>query len=131
MTRNARYEAYYSARQDARIADASLQPRPVTLPAQAYGREPIEWARERPPVWVWVQWDRGPATRIAAWARGWNDRVVVVEWTGEHGTRDTVVWRQAVSRRYVGPVGGTEAGGRAGAARGGPPSRNAPRAGRA
>ena len=102
MTKNRRYEAYYDALNDLRIHEAAERPRPVTLPQQAFGPEPIEWVKgSRPAVWAWVQWDRGPATRIPAWAKGWNDRVVVVEWAGEHGMRDAVVWRQAVAHRHA------------------------------
>lgn len=79
------------------------RPAPVTLPQQAYGPQPIEWARpsERPAVWVWIQWPDGPAERTAAFATGWNDRVVIVELAGEGGTRSVVVWRSAVAHRQV------------------------------
>lgn len=74
----------------------------MTLPQPAYGPQRIEWAPGAyPPVWAWVQWDRGPATRIPARAKGWNDRVVIVEWDGPGGFRDTVVWRQAVTVRHA------------------------------
>jgi len=74
--------------------------RPTRL-LQAFGPHPIEWVNGSPPsVWASVHWDRGPAMRIPARAKGWNDRVVIVEWDGPGG-RDTVVWRQAVTRRDV------------------------------
>lgn len=100
ITKNRRYEGYYDALNDRRMAEAAA--RPCTLPAQAYGPEPIQWVpvgQSKPPVWVWVQWPHRPAERIGAFAAGWNDRVVVVEWTGPGGTRNTVVWRNAVTRR--------------------------------
>jgi len=100
MGHNRRYEAQYDALNDKRIAEAP--PRPITLPAPAYGPHPIEWAtpRHRPPVWAWICWPHKPAERIAAFASGWNDRVVIVEWDGVGGTRNTVVWRNAVSQRH-------------------------------
>ena len=42
---------------------------------------------------------RRMAERIAAHATGWNDRVVCVEWIGDRGTVNTMVWRSAVTRR--------------------------------
>jgi hypothetical protein len=99
VTKNKRYEAYYDALNDKKIADAI--PAPVTLPVAAYGPQPIEWAAqgERVAVWAWVQWKDRPAERIPAVATGWNDRVVIVQWYSEGGVRDTVVWRNAVTRR--------------------------------
>ena len=35
----------------------------------------------------------------AALAHGWNDRVVVVYWMSPAGELNTVVWRNAVTRR--------------------------------
>jgi len=102
LTKNHRYEAHYDTLNDRRIAHANA--RPCTLPAQAYGPHPIEGVQHgqsKPPVWAWVQWPDRPAERIPAFASGWNDRVVVVEWTGPGGTRDTVVWRNAVTRRQT------------------------------
>lgn len=72
---------------------------PCTLPLGAYGPEPIEWHAQPPGVWAWITWPHKPAERIAAIARGWNSRVVVVEWSSERGTVSTVVWRSAVTRR--------------------------------
>jgi len=73
---------------------------PVTLPSRAYGPEPLTWAeRSRPSVWAWVQWPDRPAERVEASALGWNDRCVVVEFHGAHGTVQTTVWRQAVTVR--------------------------------
>lgn len=100
MTKNRRYEAYYDALNDQRIAEAS--PRPLTLPASAYGPNELEWVpigQSAPPVWAWVSWPDRRAERIAAFAKGWNDRVVVVAWDGPGGAIDTVVWRNAVTRR--------------------------------
>ncbi|MFE1663418.1 hypothetical protein [Microbacterium sp. P02] len=98
MTKNKRYEARYDELNDQRIADAT--PRPCTLPAAAYGPHELQWAeRSLPPVWAWITWPYGPATRIPAYAKGWNDRVVIVEWNTNTGTRDTVVWRNAVTTR--------------------------------
>jgi|GEM_PF-1136022 len=100
MTKNRRFEAHYDALNDQRIAQAGTPP--VTLPQQAYGPEPIHWVSKgaaRPSVWVWVSWPHQPAERLAGYATGWNDRVVVVEWNSPTGTRDTVVWRNAVTRR--------------------------------
>lgn len=100
MTKNHRYEAHYDALSDQRVADAA--PRPTTLPQQAYGPEPIEWippGHSKPAVWAWVSWPDRPAERIEAFATGWNDRVVIVEWYGSGGVTDTVVWRNAVTRR--------------------------------
>lgn len=100
MTKNRRYEAYYDALNDKKIAEA--RPRPTTLPTAAYGPHKIEWVprgQPVPPVWAWITWPDRPAERIAAFAKGWNDRVVVVQWSGPTGTLDTVVWRNAVTRR--------------------------------
>jgi hypothetical protein len=98
VTKNRRYEDHYDALNDARRSAAS--PTPCTLPQQAYGPEPLEWARSsKPPVWAWLTWPDRPASRVEAFAVGWNDRVVIVEWDGEGGMRRTVVWRNAVTRR--------------------------------
>lgn len=100
LTKNRRYEAHYDALSDKRIAGA--RPRPTTLPAQAYGPGRIDWVpanQSRPAVWAWVSWPDRPAERIAAFASGWNDRVVIVTWDGPGGAIDTVVWRNAVTRR--------------------------------
>jgi hypothetical protein len=51
---------------------------PVTLPQPAYGAQPIEWFKDRRPVWVWVQWRDRPAQRLPGWAVGANDRVVMI-----------------------------------------------------
>lgn len=74
---------------------------PCTLPAQAYGKSEVVWTRPGSPVWAWVTWPHRPAERIAAWAVGWNDRVVVVRWDTDRGDVQTVVWRTAVTRRTV------------------------------
>lgn len=97
MTKNRRYEAYYDDLNDRRVREAPLPP--CTLPQQAYGGEPLVWAQQRAPVWAWVSWPDRAAERVAAFARGWNDRVVVVEWFSDRGTVDTVVWRNAVTHR--------------------------------
>lgn len=72
---------------------------PCTLPHQAYGSVPMRWERPGHPVWVWVTWPHRPAERIAAFAIGWNDRVVAVRWDADRGEVQTVVWRNAVTRR--------------------------------
>ena len=100
MTKNRRYEAHYDALNDQRILQATAGQVPCTLPTRAYGPQPIEWARGvQPPVWAWISWQEGPATRIPAVAAGWNERVVVVEWEAPGGRRSVVVWRNAVTRR--------------------------------
>ncbi|MDZ8170641.1 hypothetical protein [Microbacterium xanthum] len=72
---------------------------PCTLPADAYGADPMRWAATRVPVWAWVTWPHRAAERVAGWATGWNDRVVAVAWETDRGERNTVVWRSAVTRR--------------------------------
>lgn len=101
MTKNRRYEAHYDRLNDERIAQASQSGPPATLPHQAWGPTPLTWATrdERAAVWAWVQWAGRPAERIACVATAWNDRVVIVEWEAVGGLRDTVVWRNAVTRR--------------------------------
>lgn len=103
MTRNKRYEARYDDLQAQRQAEADAAPKPVTLPSQAYGPVPIEWPApaDRPSVRVWVQWTEGPATLIGATAKGWNDRIVVVEWHTTYGRMSATVWRQAVRRLAI------------------------------
>jgi hypothetical protein len=86
------------------VTDAKLQfvlvyMAPCTLPAEAYGPQPIEWAQKRAPVWAWISWPHKAAERVAAWATGSNDRVVIVAWDTDRGERNTVVWRNAVTRR--------------------------------
>ena len=108
MTKNKRYEAHYDALTDARMQRAGSTP--VTLPQQAYGPEEITWVKgERPPVWAWVNWPDRPAERIAAFATGWNDRIVVVNWYTSHGAVSAVVWRNAVRRRRSALPGGASA----------------------
>lgn len=97
LTKNRRYEAHYDALNDQRRAASTS--RAVTLPTPAYGPQPIKWADRPPAVWAWIQWDDRPAERVRAVATGWNDRIVVVEWFGAHGHLNTVVWRNAVTRR--------------------------------
>ena len=101
VTKNRRYEAHYDALNDRRIAHTAAHLSPCTLPSTAYGPEPIRWApRDRQPaVWAWISWKDAPASRVAAAAAGWNDRVVIVEWEAAGGRRSVVVWRNAVSRR--------------------------------
>jgi hypothetical protein len=72
---------------------------PCTLPLAAYGPQEIESHGTPVSVWAWISWPHKPAERVEALARGWNDRVVVIEWDGERGTVSTVVWRNAVTRR--------------------------------
>ncbi len=103
MTRNRRYEATYDALNDQRILQATAQLAPCTLPQQAYGPEPVQWAKGRKPeVWAWITWRDAPATKIPAVAAGWNDRIVIVEWEASGGRRSVVVWRNAVTRRQAG-----------------------------
>lgn len=99
MTKNRRSEAHYDALNDQRRVDST--DRPATLLDQAYGPNSIEWPERRPTVWAWIQWAERPAERLPAVAKGWNDRVVIVEWYGPTGARETVVWRNAVSRREI------------------------------
>lgn len=101
MTKNRRYEEHYDKLNDLRIAQASAQDSPTTLPQQAFGPEPIVWAArgQQPKVWAWISWRDAPASRIPAVAAGWNDRVVIVEWEQLGGRRSIVVWRNAVTQR--------------------------------
>jgi hypothetical protein len=100
VTKNVRYESTYDRLNDQRIAQSVAQDSPCTLPASAYGPQPLEWARGRAPeVWAWIIWRDAPATKIPAVAAGWNDRVVIVEWEATGGRRSVVVWRNAVTRR--------------------------------
>lgn len=100
MTKNRRYEAHYDHLNDMRIEEAAARLTPCTLPMQAFGRNPLEWASgSKPPVWAWIIWSDGPASRIPAYAAGWNDRVVCVEWEAAGGRRSVMVWRTAVTRR--------------------------------
>ena len=97
MTTNRR-EEHFAAKHAQLLLDAP--PPPCTLPQQAYGPQRIEWVKgSLPPVWVWVSWPDRAAERIAAYARGWNDRVVIVAWYGRRGQVDCVVWRNAVAHR--------------------------------
>lgn len=82
-----------------KLALMLARPAVLTLPVQAYGPHPIVWADEAPPVWVWISWAAAPAERIPGYAKGWNDRVVIVEWNGSGGLRSTTVWRNAVTKR--------------------------------
>nr|WP_246414293.1 hypothetical protein [Microbacterium thalassium] len=77
---------------------------PCTLPHHAFGPDDIRWAKpsEKQSVWAWISWPHKPAERLAARAIGWNDRVVIVEWDDRTGTRNTVVWRNAVTLRTAG-----------------------------
>jgi hypothetical protein len=101
VTKIRRYEGYYDALNDGR----SGSPRaPLHAPSSRVRPRTYQWVplgRSKPPVWAWVQWPQRPAERIAAFASGWNDRVVIVEWSGPGGTRNAVVWRHAVRRRTI------------------------------
>ena len=100
MGTSRRYEEYYAQRSAEKLA-ATPDP-PCTLPQQAYSPNPIEWVRQgqiRPSVWAWITWPHDAAQRVPAVATGWNDRVVIVEWNTDRGTRSVVVWRNAVTRR--------------------------------
>lgn len=97
LTKNRRYEAYYDALNDARIAAAPLPP--CSLPRQAYGPQEIVWAREPVPVWAWIIWPDRPAEKLPCTATGWNDRVVFVQWYSQRGQVQATVWRNAVTHR--------------------------------
>lgn len=100
LTKNRRYEAHYDQLNDQRIVQTATRLTPVTLPQQAYGPQPIQWAQgTKPAVRVWMSWVEAPASRIEAVAIGWNDRVVCVEWEAVGGRRSCVVWRNAVTKR--------------------------------
>ena len=75
---------------------------PITLPLQAYGPQPVEWFDPKRPVWAWVQWPNRAAERVAAWAMGANDRIVVLEVPCDGGHWQPVVWRNAVTVRRLG-----------------------------
>lgn len=105
MTKNRRFEAHYDHLNDMRVEEAASRLTPTTLPQQAFGRVPIEWVRPGLPVWAWVSWVDGAATRIPAEATGWNDRVVCVEWEAYGGRRSCIVWRNAVTRRTTNAPG--------------------------
>lgn len=96
MGTNSRYTGSINERIEQVVAPTS---QPVTLPQQAYGPQSVEWAKSRIPVWAWVQYTDRPAARIAAYASGWNDRIVVIVWDGPGGERSIVVWRNAVTKR--------------------------------
>lgn len=101
MTKNRRYEAHFDALNDERVRNAPMTP--CTLPQQAYGPRPFDWSQRPQPVWAWITWPNRPAERIACFATGWNDRVVVVKWYQDPGGAvETVVWRNAVTRRTTG-----------------------------
>lgn len=73
---------------------------PCTLPPDAYGPEPLTWiSSNRPLVWAWITWPYRVAERVPARVMGSNDRVVIVAWDTDRGERNTVVWRNAVTRR--------------------------------
>lgn len=100
MGTNRRYAEATHRAYEAQLASAPAPP--CTLPQQAYGPQPIEWVpagQTRPPVWAWISWPDDVAERVPAVACGWNDRVVIVEWMTDRGTRNVVVWRNAVTRR--------------------------------
>ena len=97
MTQNRRYQEHYAQMRERIFSE--MPAAPCTLPQQVFGPDPVRWTREQPPVWVWVSWPDRAAERIAAYARGWNDRVVIVAWYGPRGQVDCVVWRNAVAHR--------------------------------
>lgn len=86
---------------DEKLSRVLSSVKPVTLPHQAYGRQPIEWFESKRAVWAWVQWPNRAATREAAWAVGANDRVVILEVPCEGGHWQPVVWRNAVTQRTL------------------------------
>ncbi|KAA9084119.1 hypothetical protein [Microbacterium radiodurans] len=99
MGTNRRYAESIDQRMPDPAAQTLMRIPPCTIPMQAYGPQDLTWAKERPPVWAWISWPHKPAERVAAVAHGWNDRVVIVSWMGPAGEVNTVVWRNAVTRR--------------------------------
>jgi hypothetical protein len=95
-----RYVEHFDAMMRERLEQGTMPP--CSLPMQAYGSQPIEWCRaNRPAVWAWITWPHKACERIAAFATGWNDRVVFVEREGERRTVNAVVWRNAVAFRQT------------------------------
>lgn len=79
-------------------------PSPVSVPQQAYGPRPLEYrARDREPVWAWVNWSNGSHTPESCFVVAANDRVVRVAFYGPRGEHQVVVWRSAVRHRKVTP----------------------------
>lgn len=110
MGTSKRYAAHYDELAAQRIAESMSENQPTTLGQNAYGPQPITWERGRkPPVWAWISWRDGPATRIPCYVQGYNDRVVIVEFEAKGGLRSVVVWRNAVTRRSPGQAKGGEA----------------------
>jgi hypothetical protein len=74
---------------------------PVTLPPRAHGPQELEWepVGEQPPVWIWVQWPDRVAEQVPGFVVASNDRVCVVRFETDRGTRQVTVWRPAVRRR--------------------------------
>ncbi|MGC5224494.1 hypothetical protein ACPW96_18165 [Micromonospora sp. DT81.3] len=72
---------------------------PCTLPKDAYDPEPLQWLNTRAAVWAWISWPHKAAERLPAWVTGMNDRVCIVAWDTDRGERNTIVWRNAVTRR--------------------------------
>ncbi|MDN8548683.1 hypothetical protein PUW81_006130 [Microbacterium sp. NM3R9] len=99
MGTNKRYADAIDRRSAEHLQRTLMRIPPCTIPMQAYGPRELEWPTDWPTVWAWISWPHKPAERVAAVARGWNDRVVVVFWTSEAGELNTVVWRNAVTRR--------------------------------
>ena len=100
MGTSKRYAEHYDQLMRDRLDEVRVAA--CTLPEAAYGPEPIEWVAKgtpRPAVWAWISWPHKPAERTAAFAAGWNDRVVIVVWNGDRGELSAVVWRNAVTRR--------------------------------
>lgn len=69
--------------------------RPVQLPRETHGPQPMKWVKPAVQVWAWVHWDDGSIERIPTVANGWNDRVVEVTVPGGYA----IVWRSAVTHR--------------------------------
>jgi hypothetical protein len=74
---------------------------PVTLPHTAYGPVELTWLPpgEYVAVWAWVQWPDRAATRVPAFVHGYNDRVCLIKFETDTGTRQVSVWRNAVRKR--------------------------------
>ena len=97
MTTNRRYAGVLDERLRERLETRVHAP--ATLPAEAYGSQPIQWTNGRPPVWVWIQWHDLPAQRVRGYVKGFTDRVCIVWVDGPGGGWEIVVWRNAVTHR--------------------------------
>lgn len=100
MTENRRYEAHYDALNDKRIAEAPLATDDAAGGRVRSSRARVSGDRSVSASRVGVGVLARPARRTdPAFAKGWNDRVVVIAWDRPGGAIDTVVWRKAVTHR--------------------------------